>query len=94
MNNIITVPLNTKMELHNAPTSKFAENKSYFTNDPLNGDNKYTAYDICKMIEFLEDSVYVRFGEQLFREMVGIHMGTNCVPLLTDLFLILMRMSF
>ena len=28
----------------------------------LNDDNKYTANDICKMIEFLVDNIYVRFG--------------------------------
>ena len=55
--------------------------------DPLNGDNKYTANDICKMIEFLVDNIYVRFGGQLFRQMVGIPMGTNCASLLADLFL-------
>ena len=31
---------------------KVCGNKSYFTSDPLNGDNKYTADDICKMTEF------------------------------------------
>ena len=43
--------------------------------------------DICKMIEFLVDNIYLRFGGQLFRQMVGIPMGTNCAPLLADLFL-------
>ena len=38
------------------------------------------------MIEFLVDNIYVRFGGQLFRQMVGIPMGTNCAPLLADLF--------
>ena len=66
---------------------KVCRNKSYFTSDPLNGDNKYTADDICKTIEFLVDNIYVRFGGQLFRQMVGIPMGTNCAPLLADLFL-------
>ena len=66
---------------------KVGRNKSYFTSDPLNGDNKYTANDICKMIEFLVDNIYVKFGGQLFRQMVGIPMGTNCAPLLADLFL-------
>ena len=66
---------------------KVCRNKSHFTSDPLNGDNKYTATDICKMIEFLVDNICVRFGGQLFRQMVGIPMGTNCAPLLTDLFL-------
>ena len=41
---------------------KVDRNKSYFTNDPLNGDNKYTASDICKMTEFLVDNIYVWFG--------------------------------
>ena len=31
--------------------------------------------------------IYVRFGGQPFRQMVGISMGTNCNPLLADLFL-------
>ena len=66
---------------------KVGRSKRYFTNDPLNGGNKYTASDICKMIEFLVDNIYVRFGGQLFRRPVGIPMGTSCTPLLTDLFL-------
>ena len=81
------MPLNTKIELHDTLTSKLAEIKSYYTNDPLNGDSKYTAIDICKMIEFLVDNIYVRFGGQLFRQMVGIPMGTHCAPSLADLFL-------
>ena len=39
------------------------------------------------MIEFLVDNIYVRFGGQLFWQMVGIPMGTYCAPLLADLFL-------
>ena len=39
------------------------------------------------MIECLVNNTYVRFGGQLFRQMVGISMGTNCAPLLGDLFL-------
>ena len=39
------------------------------------------------MIEFLVDNIYIRFGGQLFRQTVGIPMGTNCAPLLADLFL-------
>ena len=66
---------------------KVGRNKSYFTSDPLSGDNKYTANDICKMIEFLLDNIYFRFGRQLFRQMINILMGTNCARLLGDLFL-------
>ena len=66
---------------------KVGRNKSYSTSDPLNGDKKYAANDICKLTEFLVHNIYVRFGGQLFRQMVGILMGTNCAPLLAELFL-------
>ena len=33
------------------------------------------------------DNIYVRFGGQLFWQMVGIPVGRNCAPLLADLFL-------
>ena len=40
------------------------------------------------MIEFLIDSIFVQFGERLFCQVIGIPMGTNCAPLLADLFLL------
>ena len=46
-----------------------------------------TADNICKMIEFLIDNIFVQFGGCLFRQMIGIPMGTNCALLLADLFL-------
>ena len=87
MNNIINNAFKHKNGATRYTHIKVGRNKSHFTSDPLNGDNKYTANDICKMIEFLVDNIYVRFGGQLFRQMVGIPMGTNCAPLLADLFL-------
>ena len=87
MNNIINNAFKHKNGAARYTHIKVGRNKSYFTSDPLNGDNKYTANDICKMIEFLVDNIYIRFGGQLFRQMVGIPMGTNCAPLLADLFL-------
>jgi hypothetical protein len=39
------------------------------------------------MLEFLIDNIFVSFGGTLFQQVVGISMGTNCSPLLADLFL-------
>ena len=62
--------------------------KGYFTHDINGGGNGiYTADDICRMIEFLIDNSFVQFGGRLFRQMIGIPMGTNCAPLHADLFL-------
>ena len=33
------------------------------------------------------DNIYIRFGTKLYRQIVGIPMGTNCAPLVADLFL-------
>jgi hypothetical protein len=39
------------------------------------------------MLRFLIDIIFVVFGNKIFQQTVGIPMGTNCAPLLADLFL-------
>ena len=69
------------------PTSKLRDQKG--ASDDINGggDNMYTADNSCKMTEFLIDNIFVQFGGCLFRQVIGIPMGTNCASLLADLFL-------
>ena len=87
MNNVINNAFKHKNGATRYIHIKVGRYKSYSTSGPLNSDNKYTANDICKMIEFLVGNVYVRFGGQLFRQVVGIPMGTSCVQLLSNSFL-------
>ena len=47
----------------------------------------YTADQICNMIDFLVDNIFVKFEGCLFCQVIGIPMGANCAPLLADLFL-------
>ena len=42
---------------------------------------------MISMLEFLIYNIFVSFGGTLFKQVVGISMGTNCAPLLADLFL-------
>ena len=65
MNNIINNAFKHKNGATQYTHIKVGRNGSYFTNDPLNGDNKYTANDICKMTEFLVDNIYIKFCGQL-----------------------------
>ena len=67
MNNIIINAFKHKNGATRYTHIKVGRNKSYFTSDPLKSDNKYTANEICKIIEFLVDNIYVRFGGQLFQ---------------------------
>ena len=42
---------------------------------------------MCEALNFLLDNIYIRFGSKLYRQIIGIPMGTNCAPLVADLFL-------
>ena len=33
------------------------------------------------------DNIFIRFGSKLYRQIVGIPIGTDCAPLVVDLFL-------
>ena len=66
MNNIIHNAFKHKHGATRYTCIKVGKNKSYFTSDLLNGDNKYTANDIRKMIEVLVGNIYDRFGGKLF----------------------------
>ena len=48
---------------------------------------KFSETDIFNMLEFLIDNIFAMFGGHVFQQTVGISMGTNCAPLLADLFL-------
>ena len=46
----------------------------------------YTTDNICKMIEYLTEIIFVQFGGCLFCQVIGIPIGTNYAPLLAELF--------
>ena len=43
--------------------------------------------NVCNALTFLLDNIFIRFGTKLYRQVVGIPMGTSCAPLAADLFL-------
>ena len=47
----------------------------------------YTAYQMCNMVDFLADNIFVKSGRCIFHQVIGIPIGTNCAPFLADLFL-------
>ena len=59
----------------------------YFVKEHSDSKNKYNEDDIIKMLEFLVDNIFVVFAGKVFQQIVGIPMGTNCAPLLADIFL-------
>ena len=47
-----------------------------------------TLETLCKWIELLIDNIYVFYGGQVFKQIIGIPMGTDCAPVLANLFLL------
>ena len=42
---------------------------------------------MCDALNYLLDNIFIKFGSKLYRQIVGIPMGTNCAPLVADVFL-------
>ena len=63
------------------------DKKSFFTSAyHYRGYHLWSCQNVCDALSFLLDNIYIRFGTKLNRQIVGIPMGTNCVPLVADLF--------
>ena len=41
----------------------------------------------CEALSYLLDDINIRFDNRSYRQIICIPMGTNCVPLVADLFL-------
>ena len=51
----------------------------------------WSCQKVCDALVYLLDNTFIRFGTKLHRQIVGIPMGTYCVPLIADLFYIIMK---
>ena len=46
----------------------------------------WSCQNVCDTLSYLLDNIYIRFVTKLYRQIVRIPMGTNCAPLVADLF--------
>jgi hypothetical protein len=60
--------------------------RTYFVIHDSYSMHKYSEVDIKEMLGFILDNIFVVFSNQIFQQTVGIPVGTNCAPLLLDLF--------
>ena len=67
---------------------------AFFTSDAVKYYNLWSCQKVCEALTFLLDNIYIRFGSKLYRQIVGIPMGTNSVPLVADLFLFCYERDF
>ena len=70
------------------------DRNAFFTSDVVRNYNLWSCKKVCEALTFLLDNIYIRFGSKLYRQIVGIPMGTNCAPLVPDLFLFCYERDF
>ena len=67
---------------------------AFFTSDAVDYYNLWPYQKVCEALTFILDIIHIRFGSKLYRQIVGIPMGTNCAPLVADLILFYYERDF
>ena len=51
----------------------------------------WSCQNVCDAFSYILDNIYIRLVTKLYRQIIGIPMGTNCAPLVADLYLFAMK---
>ena len=77
------------------------EECAFFTSDVYNNHNLWSCQKVfgalvylLDVLVYLLDNISFRFGTKLYRQTIGIPMGTNYAPLVADLFLFCYETDF
>ena len=70
------------------------DRNAFFTSEKPKKYHAWSCQNVCDALTFLLDNIFIRFGTKLHRQVVGIPMGTNCAPLVADLFLFCSERDF
>ena len=63
------------------------DKNAFFTSELPKRYKLWSCQKMCDALHYLLDNIFIRFGSKLYRQIVGIPMGSNCAPLVADLFL-------
>ena len=58
------------------------------------GTYSLTDDQVIELFNFLIDNIYIHVGSVVFQQAIGIPMGTDCAPLIADLFLFSFEFEF
>ena len=68
-------------------TSVLHLRQDFFSNKKYDSYRCWSCAELCEAFTFLMENIYVQFDGMVYQQIVGIPMGTNCAPLIADLFL-------
>ena len=64
-----------------------SDKAGFFSDETYASYKCWTCTEFSEAFTFLMENIYVQFDDMIYQQIVGIPMGTNCAPLLADLFL-------
>ena len=70
------------------------DKNAIFTSEQPKRYKLWSCQKMCDALHYLLDNIFIRFGSKLYRQIVGFPMGTNCAPLVADLFLFCYERGF
>ena len=68
--------------------------KDSFTSIDQRRYKLWSCQNVCGALSYLLDKIYIKFGTKLYRQIVGIPIGTDCAPIVADLFLFCYERDF
>ena len=68
--------------------------KRFISSTDHRGYTLWSCQNVCDTLSYLLDNIYIRLSNKLYRQIVGIPIGTNCAPLVADLFLFCYERDF
>ena len=66
----------------------------FFTSEQPKRYKLWSCQRMSDALHYLLDNIFIRFGSKLYRQIVGIPMGSNCAHLVADLFLFCYERNF
>ena len=66
----------------------------FFISEQTKRYKLWSCQKVFDALHYLLDNIFIRFGLKLYRQIVGIPIGTNCAPLVADLFLFCYKRDF
>ena len=70
------------------------ERQAFFPSGDTKQYKPWSCQNVCEALIYLLGKIYIRFGTKLYRQIVGIPIGTNGAPLVADLFLFCYKRDF
>ena len=86
--------IDRSFQIEGPPYLACNDRNAFFNSEKPKKYHAWSCQNVCDALTFLLDNIFIRFRTKLYRQVVGIPMGTNCAPLVEDLFLFCYKRDF